>query len=226
MVFGPDITEQLARARADLRLGVPIVLAGSRPVLVMAAETLTPARLTGLLAMGGEPVLAISARRAETLKARAYDGSFARVLLPRDATLRWVKSIADPADDLRSPLKGPLACARGGDATPHGLAIDLIKSARLLPAAVILDLADAGQFAQQNGLTMINLSGCITHDGGCPRYFVANPVQHTSVHTFNRRGLPVDRVRMNDDTLRKIGIEIHCIQSFSGLTRLAEALDD
>jgi len=158
MVFGPDITEQLARARADLRLGVPIVLAGSRPVLVMAAETLTPARLTGLLAMGGEPVLVISARRAETLKARAYDGSFARVLLPRDATLRWVKSIADPADDLRSPLKGPLACARGGDATPHGLAIDLIKSARLLPAAVILDLADAGQFAQQNGLTMINLS--------------------------------------------------------------------
>jgi len=158
MVFGPDITEQLARARADLRLGVPIILAGSRPVLVMAAETLTPARLTGLLAMGGEPVLVISARRAETLKARAYDGSFARVLLPRDATLRWVKSIADPADDLRSPLKGPLACARGGDATPHGLAIDLIKSARLLPAAVILDLADAGQFAQQNGLTMINLS--------------------------------------------------------------------
>ena len=141
MVFGPDITEQLARARADLRLGVPIVLAGSRPVLVMAAETLTPARLTGLLAMGGEPVLVISARRAETLKARAYDGSFARVLMPRDATLRWVKSIADPADDLRSPLKGPLACARGGDATPHGLAIDLIKSARLLPAAVILDLS-------------------------------------------------------------------------------------
>ena len=76
------------------------------------------------------------------------------------------------------------------------------------------------------GVCRKTAAGCITHDGGCPRYFVANPVQHTSVHTFNRRGLPVDRVRMNDDTLRKIGIEIHCIQSFSGLTRLAEALDD
>ena len=158
MVFGPDITEQLARARADLRLGVPIVLAGSRPVLVMAAETLTPARLTGLLALGGEPVLAITARRAETLKAHAYDGSFARVLLPHDAALRWVKSVADPADDLRNPMKGPLTCARGGDATPHGLAIDLIKSARLLPAAVILDLTDAAQFAMQNGLTVIDLN--------------------------------------------------------------------
>ena len=28
MTFAPDITERLARARADLRMGVPIVLDG------------------------------------------------------------------------------------------------------------------------------------------------------------------------------------------------------
>ncbi|HCQ59074.1 MAG TPA: GTP cyclohydrolase II, partial [Sulfitobacter sp.] len=80
MSFAPDITEQLARARADLRMGVPVVLAdGAQAALVLAAETLTAQRLADVLALGGAPVLAITARRAETLKARAYDGNLARV---------------------------------------------------------------------------------------------------------------------------------------------------
>lgn len=161
MAFGPDITEQLARARADLRMGVPVVFLGDAPVLVLAAETLTAQRLTDLLALGGEPVLAITARRAETLKARAYDGSLARVLLPQDATPRWVQSVADPSDDLRSPMKGPLACARGGDATAHGAALQLVKSARLLPAALVQDLPDPVTFARAHGLTTLALADAL-----------------------------------------------------------------
>ena len=38
MTFTPDVTEMLARARADLRMGVPVVLGN---VLVLATETLT-----------------------------------------------------------------------------------------------------------------------------------------------------------------------------------------
>ncbi|HAC50842.1 MAG TPA: GTP cyclohydrolase II, partial [Sulfitobacter sp.] len=95
MSFAPDITEQLARARADLRMGVPVVLAGgAQAALVLAAETLTAQRLADVLALGGAPVLAITARRAETLKARAYDGNLARVVLPPGATPAWVQSIA------------------------------------------------------------------------------------------------------------------------------------
>tara|TARA_R110002126_G_scaffold9774_1_gene43664 strand:+ start:100568 stop:101722 length:1155 start_codon:yes stop_codon:yes gene_type:complete len=161
MAFSPDITEQLARARADLRMGVPVVFLGDAPVLVIAAETLTPQRLSDLLALGGEPVLAITSRRAETLKARAYDGTLARVVLPPDATPRWVQSIADPADDLRSPMKGPLKCARGGDATAHGAALQLVKSARLLPAAIVLDLPDAAGFAATHGLTTLSLRAAL-----------------------------------------------------------------
>ena len=41
MTFAPDVTETLARARADLRMGVPVVLGD---VLVLAAETLTAQR--------------------------------------------------------------------------------------------------------------------------------------------------------------------------------------
>ncbi len=161
MAFGPDITEQLARARADLRMGVPIVLLGERSVLVLAAETMPAQRLTDLLALGGDPVLAITARRAQTLNARAYDGDLARVLLPSDATPRWVQAVADPADDLRSPMKGPLSCTRGGDATPHSAALQLIKTARLLPAAVVLDLPDAARFAAEHGLTTLALDAAL-----------------------------------------------------------------
>jgi len=152
MPFAPDLTETLARARADLRMGVPVVLGD---VLVLAAETLSAQRLADVMALKVETVVAITARRAQTLKAHAYDGTFARLVLPRDATLGWVHSIADPADDLRAPMKGPLAAARGGDAHDYGTALDLVKSARLLPAAVIAPLADADGFAAAHGLTQI-----------------------------------------------------------------------
>lgn len=155
MAFAPTILERLARARADLRMGVPIVLSGDHSVLVLAAETLSAARLSDLLALGGDPVIAITSRRAETLKARVYDADLARVLLPQDASLAWVQSIADPADDLRSPMKGPLKTLRNGDAKTHRTALSIIKTARLLPAAVVLDLQHGAQFATTHGLTLV-----------------------------------------------------------------------
>ncbi|MDG1168542.1 MAG: GTP cyclohydrolase II [Sulfitobacter sp.] len=158
MTFAPDITEQLARARADLRMGVPVVLAGATQSVVMAAETLTAQRLADVLALGGQPVLAITARRAETLKARVYDGDLARIILPADATPAWVQSIANPADDLRAPMKGPFSCARGGTAEVHRAALQLAKSARLLPAVLVLDLGGRRDFAAQHSLTSIDLS--------------------------------------------------------------------
>ncbi|GFE49182.1 GTP cyclohydrolase-2 [Roseobacter cerasinus] len=163
MSIGPDITEQLARARADLRMGVPVVIDGDAPVLICAAEAMEAARLTALRDMPGDSVLAITARRAETLKARAYDGDLARILLPEDATLDWVRSIADPADDLMTPMKGPLRCARGGDAESHRAALSLAKSARLLPAVLVTPLHDASAFAATHGLTCFSLADAQPH---------------------------------------------------------------
>lgn len=153
MGFAPDITERLARARADLRMGVPVVLEGG--ALVLAAETLDAARLADLRTLGGTPVLAVTGWRAQTLKARAYDGDIARIVLPPDAKLSWVRAIADPADDLRAPMKGPLQTSREGSADLHRAAIALVKAARLLPAAVVLPVEDAAGFAIENNLTLI-----------------------------------------------------------------------
>ncbi|MDP2518513.1 GTP cyclohydrolase II [Shimia thalassica] len=156
MSFAPDIIERLARARADLRMGVPIVLTGSgKAVLVFSAETLNADRLADIQSLDGKPVLTITARRAETLKARAYDGDVSRVVLPADVSLGWIQGIADPADDLKSPMKGPLLSERDGTADLHRAAIKIAKSAQLLPAAIVASLKDAAQFSLDNGLTVI-----------------------------------------------------------------------
>ena len=149
----PTILETLARARADLRMGLPVVLRdGKASAVAAAAETISAERLADLRDLG-LPVLAITARRAETLKARAYDGDLARIMLPDEAGIAWVASIADPADDLTSPMKGPHRTARDGSADLHRAAIRLAKSARLLPAMVLVDAP--GNFP---GLTCIDVT--------------------------------------------------------------------
>ncbi|MEX0278619.1 MAG: GTP cyclohydrolase II [Ruegeria sp.] len=161
----PDITELLARARADLRMGVPVVLNddSGASVLALASETLSPQRLADLRALDDEPVVAITVRRAETLKARAYDGDLARVVIPADADHAWVRAVADPSDDLNAPMKGPLMTERQGNAHLHRIAIALTKSARLLPAAVVVKVADGPAFAAAHGLTRIDHTRAAPH---------------------------------------------------------------
>lgn len=142
MTLGPTPAERLNRARADLRMGVPVVLASqSGAALAVAAETLGAGRLQALRAAGA-PVLVVTSHRAETLKARAYDGDVARLAIPAEATLDWIHAVADPADDLTMPMKGPFRSERDGPADLHRAAVALAKAAHLLPAAVLVPLAD------------------------------------------------------------------------------------
>lgn len=157
MSLGLSIPERLTRARADLRMGVPVVLCGSQgAALVAAVETLDATRLADLRSFGA-PVLAITARRAETLKARAYDGDLARILPPSDAGLDWLRAVADPADDLRTPMKGPLQSVRDGSPDLARAALGLAKTAHLLPAALLVPVSDALALAGTHGLTLLVL---------------------------------------------------------------------
>jgi GTP cyclohydrolase II len=158
MTLGLSPTERLARARGDLRMGVPVVLTDAGAgLLAVAAEAATPARLADLRGMG-QPELAITARRATTLKVAAYDGDLARLILPADAGVDWVAAVADPVDDLRVPMKGPFRTARGGGADLHRAALLLAKSAHLLPAALVVAVADPLTIAQAHGLTVLPLA--------------------------------------------------------------------
>jgi GTP cyclohydrolase II len=140
-------------------MGVPVVLTGGgQAALAVAAEALTADRLADLRGMQGELTLAITAHRAATLKVAAYDGDLARVAVPGDVSLDWLRAVADPADDLRAPMKGPLRARRGGDAALHRVAIQLAKTAQLLPAAVVLPVTNGLVLAAENGLTLVEVS--------------------------------------------------------------------
>ena len=65
VTLSPDNIEKLARARADLRMGVPVVLSDG---VILAVETLSAERLHDLCRIG-EPQLALTDWRARTLKA-------------------------------------------------------------------------------------------------------------------------------------------------------------
>jgi GTP cyclohydrolase II len=141
MGLGLSIIERMTRARGDLRMGVPVVLTDAQDaLLVIAVETLSPDRLTALAALG--PLeLALTARRAETLKTPAYDGDMVRVSVPAGAGLDWITALADPVDDLRVPMKGPLRGLRDGSAALHRAGLSLTKSAQLLPAVLAVKVA-------------------------------------------------------------------------------------
>lgn len=158
MSFAPDQNEMLARARADLRMGVPVVIDGPEPLLICAAETLSRERLENLTTGTSGALMVITARRAATLKAHAYDGDLARIEIPASVSLEWVQGIADPASDLMTPMKGPFRSLRGGDTGTHRLAIKIAKSARLLPAIVALPIKNPQDFASAHQLILLQVT--------------------------------------------------------------------
>lgn len=148
----PTAADLLARARADLRMGLPVaVRAASGLALAAAAETVRPEVLPELLVPGS--VLAITRHRAETLNIPAYDGDGVRLRLAPDTTAASLAAIADPADDLKVPMKGPFRAERGGDPELARAAVALMKGAHLLPAAVLCPIE-----AVPPGLTLIDLT--------------------------------------------------------------------
>ncbi|WP_166418062.1 GTP cyclohydrolase II [Cochlodiniinecator piscidefendens] len=157
MALIPTLTERLARARADLRMGVAVILtAESEAVLIIAAETMNAERFADLRALSKDIALTITARRAETLKARCYDADIARVKVPQDADIKWVRSLADPADDLLHPMKGPLQTLRDGQADLHRTGIRMAKDAQVLPAVLVVPLKNPKEFAAAHDLTTID----------------------------------------------------------------------
>lgn len=140
-------TDHLERAVAELRRGAVMAVEGT---LIASAESISPSRFAALQATGAVN-LVLTDRRASVLKIRAYDGDVARVCLPKDAPLSLVQTLADPAQDLTAPMKGPFETARDGDAGLATIAVALCKRAGLLPAALICEGAvmDLQQFASE-----------------------------------------------------------------------------
>ena len=105
ITLGPTNQEILMRARADLRLGVPIILGSEQnEVIIAPIEVLNQSRLEQLKLVDKNSMVLITARRAQTLKCPIYDGNFVRIELNQIPEINSIKAIADPSLDLKNPL--------------------------------------------------------------------------------------------------------------------------
>ena len=144
------------RARTDLRLGIPIVLAGKKiDAVVTPVEVLNQKQLNKLRQIDKSSFILITARRAQTLKCPIYDGNFVRIELGEKSTPHSVKAIADPMLDLENPLKGPFKIIRQMPIEIENEALIVLKSAQLLPAAIISQVNNGENFAKTNKLTYL-----------------------------------------------------------------------
>lgn len=145
------VVRAVERAIAELRRGEPVLLeeAGGAAALVLAAEEVRAENLTRLSGLsGGNLLLLLTLRRAEALGIARNDGPS----VPGAVTALKIdgidaQTVIELADPTSSEQGGP------GMRLPHGkssgtlgpAAVDLLKLARLLPAAVVAPLIPAGQ---------------------------------------------------------------------------------
>jgi len=155
-MLGPADQEILMRARADLRLGIPILLAGNKNNAIIAPiEVLSQTRLDLLKSINKNSFILITARRAQTLNCPIYDGNFVRLELGQIPKIAPLKAIADPSLDLRTPLKGPFNIIRDKPLELENEALLLLKSAQILPAAVISPVSYGESYAQNHKITYL-----------------------------------------------------------------------
>ncbi len=133
----PSAVDRVILAIDAFRRGRPVAIKGTGgTVLAWSLETL-PAPVFAALRPAKNAKLVLSHARARTLKIRIYTPEIVALAMPRDLDADQLRAIADPADDLRYPLKGPFDTLR--EALPLGYAasVKLAKLANLLPATVV-----------------------------------------------------------------------------------------
>jgi len=140
----PDRRRAVHRAAAALRRGMPVVLDGPAPLVVLAADTAAQSGLDALAALTSEPaVLLLAPVRAAAVLHRPVVQTGPAVALRLPATLLapgTLRGLADPTapqEHALSPEIAPLPAAAPA-------ALELVKLARLLPAVLVAPPAPDG----------------------------------------------------------------------------------
>jgi GTP cyclohydrolase II len=188
------------RALADLRRGVGVVLRDAGPdgsaVLVVAAEVADAAEPT-IARAGTAPSCVIPEARASALLLAPVDSRTVAIPCGGGDSMRFdiafVRAIAGAEGDA-ARLKGRAAVAAD---ELQGAAVELVKLARLLPAAIVTRIpGDAQRFAEQEGLLTV-VAGWIEDyrnrvDDGTVMLVTHAPVplegaEHSEIYAFRPR---------------------------------------
>src|SRR5262249_54091534 len=123
------------RAAADLRRGIPVLLTGEQPLILLAAETAGPPGLLEFASVAAGPALLLLAplRAAAVLRQPAEEGSVVALSLgERLPDAKTLRGLADPtADGLLTAEPEPAPTP-----TLAKAAVTLAKLGRLLPAVL------------------------------------------------------------------------------------------
>ena len=151
------------RAAAELRRGVPVLLRGPVPLVVLAAETASGPGLADMAALAGAPpVIVLAPVRAAALLRSPVDPALAAVALHAGqlfdpATLCGLadplarQMLRDPPEPAPTPALGPAAVA-------------LAKIARLLPACLAAPLRhEAASIVEARALMSVEAADVLSH---------------------------------------------------------------
>lgn len=135
--------EKIARLRADLRMGAGFIVKDNNNAWILAsAETLCQARFEKMQKLGSLE-LVLTERRASVLSTWAQDGLAARLRVPDNAKLDWIRAVSDPSNDLNNTMKGPFQLSQGRSSPIYHLILELCKKSGLLPAFIIAPFRDS-----------------------------------------------------------------------------------
>jgi GTP cyclohydrolase II len=152
---------QIHRGASELRRGVPVILNGAAPLLVLAAETAGADALAELEGLSGaRPVLILApARAAAILRApMSADGAAVAVALPESLyKIEIYQALADPT--ARQPVVREMLRSEPIPALADA-AIGLAKIGRLLPALLAVPLPAA---AEPGGLVAVPASDILDY---------------------------------------------------------------
>ena len=152
MTIGPNTFEILARARNDLRVGIPIVVENT---IIASAENIDECKIKKLQGINALSI-AITSWRAKTINLGTYDQDLVRIDVPQKINSNWIKAIADPSMDLVVPMKGPLKAIRDNNSAIARDAIKLAKEAQLLPSVILVNIDNGKTYSNLHNLTYLS----------------------------------------------------------------------
>lgn len=201
---------QIERAVTELRRGGFVVLRDAGTALVArAAETVSSDSLAQLRALSGAALsLVLTRRRAAALglaEPPSEPGGTVLLRVAADAAPRDLRDLADPSAVATEPL--PLATATAAPGTANA-AVELVKLARLLPAAVVAELSprNAAALTEREGLVLLDAADIAAYQVTAARSL--RPVSEARVPLADAENTRIIAFRPSDGGIEHLAILI------------------
>ena len=153
---------QIHRAASDLRRGVPVLLTGAEPLLILAAETAGPGAIAELRALGTPMLLVAPVRGAAVLRRPVENESAVVAAAVPEAllTVDGLRGFADPTAPQTRVALEPVAAPALAPA-----ALTLAKLGRLLPAMLAVPVGADVSFGDR-GVLSVAASDVLAYPAG------------------------------------------------------------